>query len=91
LHSRQSKHQAPDAGATREALHTREYFYVGGEYVAGSTGHFWHNQMYVEKLTAPTSGAKKQPYPLVLVHGGGQSGTVSRHTYRSPVATLTVI
>ncbi|THC88696.1 hypothetical protein EYZ11_011853 [Aspergillus tanneri] len=57
----------------REAPHMRNYFYVGGEYVQTSHGSFFHNQMYVEKLS-PTS-ACVQPYPVVFVHGGGQSGT----------------
>jgi hypothetical protein len=57
-----------------EASHVREYFYVGGEYLNDTGGHVFRNQMYVEKLS-PTKG-RTQPYPVVFVHGGGQTGTV---------------
>jgi len=50
----------------------RDFFYVGGEY-AGSPGReVMHGQMYVEALT-PTRA--RQPYPLVLFHGAGQTAT----------------
>ncbi|KAI4615272.1 hypothetical protein J4E83_006999 [Alternaria metachromatica] len=47
----------------------REFFYVGGEYQNLS---YMVNQIYVEKLTPakPT-----QDYPLVFMHGTGQTGT----------------
>jgi pimeloyl-ACP methyl ester carboxylesterase len=51
---------------------TREYFYVGGNYVPMGTEHIFANQMYVEKLT-PSNPC--QPWPLVFIHGQGQSGT----------------
>jgi hypothetical protein len=57
-----------------EAQHSREYFYVGGDYVDTGDGHVFQNQMYVEKLS-PTDGASRK-YPVVFFHGGGQSGTV---------------
>ncbi|KAL4992844.1 Alpha/Beta hydrolase protein [Aspergillus falconensis] len=56
-----------------EALHRRSYFYVGGEYVNTTDGWMMHNQMYVEKLS-PTNGST-QLYPIVLLHGGAQTGT----------------
>ncbi|KAL4872100.1 hypothetical protein BDV12DRAFT_6374 [Aspergillus spectabilis] len=59
--------------ATSETLHTREYFYVGGEYVNTTDGWLFHNQMYVEKLS-PSAGST-QPYPIVFLHGGAQTGT----------------
>ncbi len=54
----------------------REYFYVGGSYVyvEKSGQHIFSNQMYVEKLIP---SRPRQPYPLVLIHGNGQTGTVS--------------
>ncbi|KAB8263033.1 Alpha/beta hydrolase family-domain-containing protein [Aspergillus pseudonomiae] len=61
---------------SKVAPHFRDYFYVGGEYVhvSGSTrGTYFHNQMYVEKLSPVHEHV--QPYPIVFVHGGGQSGT----------------
>lgn len=58
-----------------EAPHIRNYFYVGGEYVAdGSGGHVFQNQMYVERLT-PLGGPQYQT-PLVFIPGAGQTGTV---------------
>lgn len=58
-----------------EAEHKREAFYVGGKYVKDpSGGHLFAGQMYVERLT-PSSGVR-QPYPLVLIHGQDQTGTV---------------
>jgi hypothetical protein len=60
--------------ATSEAPHTREYFYVGGDYVNTTDGWLFHNQMYVEKLS-PSAGST-QPYPIVFLHGGAQTGTV---------------
>jgi hypothetical protein len=61
--------------ASREALHTRDFFYIGGRYVAGAAGNLTYDQLYVEKLT-PATGAK-QSKPIVLFHGGGTSGVVS--------------
>ncbi|RFU24347.1 hypothetical protein B7463_g11991, partial [Scytalidium lignicola] len=55
-----------------EAYASRQYFYVGGEYVNTTAGHLFSNQMYVEKLTPQTAS---QPYPLVFIHGQAQSGT----------------
>ena len=58
-----------------ETPYTRSYFYIGGEYVDdGSGGHVFRDQMYVEQL-APISGAT-QKFPLVIIHGQGQTGTV---------------
>jgi len=58
---------------TSEAIASREYFYVGGNYVLTSLGTLFSDQMYVEKLSPvePT-----QPYPLVFIHGQAQTGTV---------------
>ena len=53
----------------------REYFYIGGEYQfdASSKGFVMVGQMYVEHLTSPYG--IQQPYPLVLIHGNGMTGT----------------
>lgn len=59
---------------SKEAHHVREYFYVGGNYVTTSSGSLFQNQMYVEKLTPPRVS---QQYPIVFLHGGAQTGTVS--------------
>ncbi|KAK3176267.1 hypothetical protein OEA41_007590 [Lepraria neglecta] len=57
-----------------EALHRRNVFYAGGEYVFNATqgGTILINQQYVEELI-PAAGAK-HPYPIVFFHGGGISG-----------------
>ena len=58
-----------------ESPYKRDYFYVGGHYVDDGTGqHTFREQMYVEHL-APICAAS-HPYPLVLIHGAAQSGTV---------------
>ncbi|KAH6672398.1 Alpha/Beta hydrolase protein [Halenospora varia] len=55
-----------------EAFAARSYFYVGGNYVEQGSGHVFSNQMYVERLVPlkPT-----QTWPLVFIHGQGQTGT----------------
>ena len=56
----------------------RDYFYVGGSYVNDPSRpgeKVMEGQIYVEQLT-PVAGAM-QKYPLVFIHGAGQSGTVS--------------
>lgn len=65
---------AGEPGSSLEAQHRREYFYVGGEYVETPDGHIFENQMYVEKLS-PADGSTRK-FPVVFLHGGGQSGTV---------------
>jgi hypothetical protein len=59
-----------------ETLAARQYFYVGGNYVSTDSGTLFVNQMYVEQLT-PTKPSQK--YPLVLIHGEAQTGTVHDH------------
>jgi hypothetical protein len=65
---------APEC-ASQEALHQRDFFYIGGHYVAGPAGNLTYDQLYVEKLT-PATGVN-QSNPVVLFHGGGTSGVVS--------------
>ena len=71
-----NRHRYP----TDEALHRRNVFYVGGQYVfnAANNGTIAANQMYVEQLT-PEKGVTK-PYPLVFLHGGGLTGTTWLNT-----------
>ena len=66
---------APASSA--EALHRRNIFYVGGEYVFNETqgGTILINDQYVEELTP--AGGVEHPYPIVFFHGGGVSGAVS--------------
>lgn len=59
-----------------EVAMVRSYFYVGGQYEDDGAGeHLWANQMYVEKLTPAQEPVRETP--IVLIHGKGQSGTVS--------------
>lgn len=63
------------SASSLEIPYRRSYFYVGGSYVDdGAGGHFFQDQMYVEKL-GPVDGPS-QPTPIVLIHGQGQTGTV---------------
>ncbi len=55
-------------GLPRLARH--DWFYVGGEYV--DDGAFMAGQMYVERFTP---AAKSKPVPVVMIHGGVQTGT----------------
>ena len=48
------------------------YFYVGGRYTKTSTGQIMTGQMYVQ-YQVPQN--RTQPYPVVMWHGGGQTGT----------------
>jgi pimeloyl-ACP methyl ester carboxylesterase len=48
------------------------YFFVGGRYVATAKGHVMDGQMFVQ-YQVPAHRA--HAYPVVLVHGQGQSGT----------------
>lgn len=64
-----------DSGSA-ESSYNRSYFYVGGDYVDDEKGNGQHimvGQMYVEKLF-PLHEAR-HPWPLIFIHGGGQTGT----------------
>ncbi|KIX99877.1 uncharacterized protein Z520_04513 [Fonsecaea multimorphosa CBS 102226] len=71
--------------ATHDNVETpchRQYFYVGGVYEEDKStsfgGHIMRDQTYVECLT-PVGGLTRE-YPLIFVHGGGQSGLNWLHT-----------
>lgn len=71
-----------------QAPHTRDYFYLGGRYVDDGRGDFLlAEQTYVEHLI-PVHGVKK-PYPLVLIHGQAQTGTVRPISYDPLLSTYT--
>ncbi|GJD04318.1 hypothetical protein ColKHC_13143 [Colletotrichum higginsianum] len=61
----------------QETLHSREFFYVGGQTASDPTGNITVGQLYVEKLTPLI---KLRPTPLVFIHGGGVSGTTWLNT-----------
>ena len=54
------------------ALHEQGYFHVGGSYQTVEKQEVLVGQMYVWYQIPRES---KRPYPVVLVHGGGQTGT----------------
>lgn len=69
--------QTSQTWSSPESAYVRDYFMAGGSYTDDGTGegtHAFQGQMYVERL-APVSGANRS-YPLVFVHGTGQTGTV---------------
>jgi pimeloyl-ACP methyl ester carboxylesterase len=63
--------EAPDAGK-RLVLAEQGYFFVGGAYTKTKDGEIRTGQMYVQ-YQIPES--RTQPYPVVMWHGGGQTGT----------------
>ncbi len=48
------------------------YFFVNGKYFTAPSGQIIADQMYVE-FQIPQN--VKHPYPIVMIHGGGQTGT----------------
>jgi pimeloyl-ACP methyl ester carboxylesterase len=54
------------------AMHTREFFYVGGQYAGMPGTEVMAGQMYVE-LLRPQRVSRR--YPLVFIHGLGQTAT----------------
>ncbi|TDZ15149.1 putative secreted lipase [Colletotrichum orbiculare MAFF 240422] len=61
----------------REASHSREFFYVGGQSAPDPSGNITTGQIYVEKLTPIV---RLRPTPLVFLHGGGVSATTWLNT-----------
>jgi pimeloyl-ACP methyl ester carboxylesterase len=55
-----------------EAVANHSYFFVDGSYVGDPAHPLMHGQMFVEKLTP---ARPRRPYPIVLIHGGGQTAT----------------
>jgi pimeloyl-ACP methyl ester carboxylesterase len=48
------------------------WFFVGGQYVERENGTFQTGGMYVEHFAPETV---RRPYPVVMIHGGAQTGT----------------
>src|SRR5829696_8108672 len=61
----------PDA-SRRLVLAEQGYFFVGGRYTKTKDGEIRAGQMYVQ-YQIPEN--RTQPYPIVMWHGGGQTGT----------------
>src|SRR5438105_4760279 len=62
----------PVPAVDQSAVAQRGYFYVGGKYVGEPGNEIMQGQAYVEVL-APKD--VRRPYPLVLIHGAGQTAT----------------
>ena len=64
----------PDTSGSGKRLVLAEqgYFFVGGHYVKSKDGQIRVGQMYVG-YQIPES--RTQPYPIVMWHGGNQTGT----------------
>jgi pimeloyl-ACP methyl ester carboxylesterase len=62
----------PVPAVDQSAVGQRGYFYVGGKYVGEPGKEIMQGQVYVEVL-APKD--VRRPYPLVLIHGAGQTAT----------------
>lgn len=65
-----TKKHPTDTGVISLADHG--WFYVGGEYVPHDGGHLLRGAMYVERFVP---AKQTQPYPVVMIHGLGQTGT----------------
>ncbi|KAK2048022.1 alpha/beta-hydrolase [Colletotrichum somersetense] len=72
--------------ASKEAAHTRDFFYVGGRYVEGASGNVTVDQLYVEKLAPIDIGRSRRrrgvaaTKPIVFFHGGGTTGVTWLNT-----------
>jgi len=53
-------------------LAEHNWFYVGGRYVERDGGTFMEGQMYVERYVP---AARTRAHPVVMIHGGAQTGT----------------
>ena len=56
----------------QSAVGARGFFYVGGEYTGVPGNEIMSGQMYVEVVVPKV---QRKPYPLVLIHGAGQTAT----------------
>ncbi|KAL7623187.1 hypothetical protein AAE478_006868 [Parahypoxylon ruwenzoriense] len=67
---------ANDMNVNASTVHTREAFYVGGQYVTDSKGtHSLQGQMYVERLLPVESQRDpRRPFPIIFIHGATRSG-----------------
>ena len=54
------------------ALAAQDWAFYGGGYIETKDGTFFTGGMYVERYVPADL---RQPYPVVMIHGGGQTGT----------------
>lgn len=60
------------SGSKAIALSDHGYFFVGGRYTTTKDGQIMAGQMFVQYLVPQE---RRHPYPVVMWHGGGQTGT----------------
>ncbi len=60
------------SGSKALSLSDQGYFFVGGEYTKTKDGQIRTGQMFVQHMIPQN---RTQPYPVVMWHGGGQTGT----------------
>ncbi|KAK1624597.1 Alpha/Beta hydrolase protein [Colletotrichum phormii] len=73
---------------SKEAAHTRDFFYVGGRYIETTSGNVTVDQLYVEKLVPVTTSRTRTrrhsgvatTKPIVFFHGGGTTGVTWLNT-----------
>ncbi|KAK1976339.1 Alpha/Beta hydrolase protein [Colletotrichum cereale] len=71
---------------SKEAAHTRDFFYVGGRYMESASGNITVDQLYVEKLVPVDAGRSRRSRgaaaakPMVFFHGGGTTGVTWLNT-----------
>src|SRR5262245_3431143 len=64
--------QDRSGSSTPLSIESQGYFFSGGEYVETKDGQVMVGQMFVQ-YQIPAS--RRHPYPIVMIHGGGQTGT----------------
>ncbi len=62
----------PEAQSTALSIARQGYFFVGGHYVPAGNDEAMADQMFVQ-FQVPSM--QTRPYPVVMIHGGNQSGT----------------
>jgi pimeloyl-ACP methyl ester carboxylesterase len=62
----------PAATGTTLEIESQGYMFAGGHYVDSPDGQRMQGQAYVEYQIPQT---RTRPYPIVMIHGGGQSGS----------------
>src|SRR4029079_7486673 len=68
----QPANSAPAAKTAPLTIAEQGYFFVAGQYSAAKDGQIMTGQMFVQYQIPH---ARKHRYPIVMWHGGGQTGT----------------
>ena len=67
-----AKKHTPAKAAGPVTISKQGYFFVGGEYTTSNDGQIMTGQMFVQYQIPQ---ARKHKYPIIMWHGGGQTGT----------------